>query len=97
MRKAILTETTADGGIDIYAVGVLFELGFAYNAACHGLWIHAWSRLRRIPGMWGRRSAWNGYLAEPLDYGRCTRAGHGWTRRRALADLERNMREVAER
>jgi hypothetical protein len=41
---------------------------------------------------WGAvRSALNGYLAEPnmpIEFDRC---GHGWTRRRALRDLERHL------
>lgn len=95
MSAIKLQEQTGDE-IDIYAVGVLYELGIAYNAARLNMWHEAWNRLRRIPGMWGRRNSWNGYLAEPLDSGRCTRAGHGWTRRRALADLRQHMREIGQ-
>jgi hypothetical protein len=91
MHRITLNEQTADG-VDIYAVGVQYELGFAYNLALHGMWREGWGRLKRIPGMWGRRNAWNGYLAEPLDSSRpFTRAGHAWTRRRALADLRRHV------
>ncbi|WP_280413163.1 hypothetical protein [Nocardia asiatica] len=92
-----LSETTTDG-IDIYAIGVLHELGFAYNLARHGRYRNAWDRLRRIPGFWDRRSSWNGYLAEPLDPTiRITRAGTGWTRRRAAADLRRHITQEAQR
>ncbi len=93
-----LSERT-DDGIDIYAVGVLYELGYALNAVVRQrMWGEAWNRLKRIPGMWGRRNVWNGYLAEPLDSTvRITRAGAGWTRRRAAADLRRHILEEARR
>ncbi|WP_280320099.1 hypothetical protein [Nocardia wallacei] len=81
--------------VDVYAVGVLYELLYARNAARHGMYGEAFGRLKRIPGMWRRRGAWNGYLAEPMirptGFRRC---GHGWTRRRALADLRRHIAEV---
>lgn len=82
--------------VEFYRVGVLKELWLAYRCARFGRLGEACRRLRRIPGMWRRRSAWNGYLAEPQDlplfyFHRC---GHGWTRRRALADLNRHLREV---
>ncbi len=80
---------------EIYRVGVLEELWFAYRCARFGRFSEARKHLHRIPGMWLRRSAWNGYLAEPLApavyFRRC---GHGWTQRRALADLNRHLREV---
>jgi hypothetical protein len=42
-----------------------------------------------------RRSAWNGYLAEPTTDGiYWTRCGHGWTKRRATASLLRHIGEV---
>ena len=90
-----MTESTE---IDIYAVGVLYELRFAYSAARHGAWMEALGRLKRIPGMWGRRSSWNGYLAEPRDSTvEITECGHGWTRRRALARLARNIESGGQR
>jgi hypothetical protein len=51
---------------------------------------HRWRSIRRH---WRRRSAWNGYLAEPYDSnsGTWTRCGHGWTVRRAVADLGRHL------
>jgi hypothetical protein len=51
---------------------------------------HFWRRLlRAIP----RRTAWRGYYAEgPPGIGR---VGTGWTRRRALRDLERAAAERA--
>ncbi|WP_029931060.1 hypothetical protein [Nocardia otitidiscaviarum] len=83
--------------IDIYPVGVLEEILYAYRAITRlGMWREAWTHVKRIPAMWGRRNAWNGYLAEPRDSSLCTRAGHGWTKRRALADLMRHMAEVAD-
>lgn len=84
--------------VEVYRVGVLEELWFAYRCVRFGRFRDAREHLRRIPGMWRRRSAWNGYLAEPVgvpaDHFR--RSGHGWTRRRALADLNRHLREVSE-
>ena len=44
---------------------------------------------------WRRRSYWNGYLAEHVGNLPHTRAGHGWTKRRALRDLHRHLAEVA--
>ncbi len=83
--------------VDIYSVGVLSELRCAYRAARIGRWREARPYLKRIPRMWGRRNAWNGYLAEPRTDGPWTRAGHGWTRRRAYTDLMWHMRRRAER
>ena len=81
--------------IDIYPVGVLHELLIAYRLIRNGFPREAWGRLKRIPAMRSRRNAWNGYLAEPRDSAiPITRAGHGWTRRRALADLQRHMARV---
>lgn len=43
---------------------------------------------------WRRQSFWNGYLAEPVwgEQGPSwTRCGTGWTRRRALASLAREV------
>lgn len=82
--------------VDIYPVGVLADLLFASRAVKHGHWHEALRWLNRLPGVWGRRNAWNGYLAEPLDSNLpFTRAGHGWTKRRALADLTRHIHEVS--
>lgn len=91
--KPTLSEETSDG-IDVHAIGVLHELLFAYRCIQLGMWQTACGRLRRVPRMWSRRNAWNGFMAEPMKSGLCTRAGCGWTRRRALADLKRQMREA---
>lgn len=81
--------------IDVYPVGVLAELLFAYRIVVKlGKWGEAWNRLKRIPGMWYRRNSWNGYLAEPCADIPILRCGHGWTKRRALADLRRHLAEL---
>lgn len=86
-----LSETTLDG-VDIYGTGVLYELGLAYNCIRLYHWREALNRLKRIPGMCGRRSSWHGYMAEFRDSTiRITRAGTGWTRRRAADDLYRHV------
>jgi hypothetical protein len=96
--------------VDVYPVGVLSDLlrirtalnpcaprprnyapvvppvGWRRNTIAH-----AWSSIRRS---WRRRNAWNGYLAEPTWQGYWTRCGHGWTQRRALADLNRHLAET---
>lgn len=41
------------------------------------------------------KNSFNGYLAEHRHLG--TRAGHGWTKRRALRDLYRHLAEVTQR
>ncbi len=43
------------------------------------------------------KNYFNGFLAEPADDGTWTRCGHGWTQRRALADLARHRADVAKR
>lgn len=90
----------ADIDVDVYPVGL-----------CHDLrMLHLGPRMRR-PRWWyrqalrrlveslgsGRRSYLNGYLAEPRERMGVTwtRCGHGWTRARALRDLEQHMAEVA--
>jgi hypothetical protein len=54
---------------------------------------HFWQRLLRAVK---RRNAWHGYHAEPrvMPPG-VKRIGTGWTRRRALRDLERHIAEAA--
>lgn len=82
--------------IDIYPVGVLKELLFAYRVIARaGMWREGWTHLKRIPKMWRKANVWNGYHAEPLDASLCTRVGQGWTKQRALADLVQHMAEVA--
>lgn len=77
--------------VDVYPVG----------------WLSAWKH-RKLHYFWHttveriRRRAWralrmslNGYLAEPRVFPHGVhRCGHGWTRRRALRDLRRLMREA---
>lgn len=77
--------------VDIYPVGLLHDL-----RRFHGEWLHdpAPGRRRRalrrlwrdFARSWRRRSYWNGFLAEDGGLPRC---GHGWTKRRALRDLDR--------
>lgn len=50
--------------------------------------IAGWARQRNWRAV---RGAFDGWLAEHAYAG--TRAGHGWTRRRALADLQRHLAE----
>lgn len=82
-------------GVDVYHVGLLSDLK------------HLWAQwrlfgnyrtgtaifLRRFARNWRRRSYWNGYLAEAT--GRHCNAGHGWTRKRALASLHREIEAAA--
>jgi hypothetical protein len=78
--------------IDIYSVGLLRDLH-----KFRGVWKHVpserWSvargLIRSFRTHWRQGSYWNGYLAEPPNHDgpSWTRCGHGWTRRRALADL----------
>jgi hypothetical protein len=73
---------------DVYPVGLLHDLRLAWR----GLWYapkkrHFWYASMLVSHFrthWRRRSYWNGYLAEQSDW---PRAGHGWTRARALRDL----------
>lgn len=70
-------------------------------------WLQAWKERRLLPywsyaktqarkGNWRAvRNGFNGYLAEvQFSSMRHTRCGHGWTRRRALADLGRHLGEL---
>jgi len=93
----------------IYPVGVLRQIKRIATAlrprATHPRWVPisppGWRRdtvrhaLRCIRDDAHRRSAWNGYLAEPTGEGiYWTRCGHGWTKRRATASLLRHIGEV---
>jgi len=84
------------GLTDVYAVGVLADLRqFRDNR----LALPLGRRLKTLRysffrlGTLTRRSAWNGFLAEPRDMTGLRRCGHGWTRHRALRDLERHIHE----
>jgi hypothetical protein len=101
---------TTPSGVDVYPVGILRQLKRIRTAldprAGHPLWGSktpnpGWRRMtirhaaHCIRDDAHRRSAWNGYLAEPIVDGlRWTRCGHGWTKRRALASLKRHIGEV---
>jgi hypothetical protein len=81
-----LVSTRRFGTVTIYPVGILqaFLMYVVHgNLATVKLFT---ARLRRD---WCRRSAWNGFLAEPDDCRNIGRCGHGWTRHRALMDLHR--------
>lgn len=84
--------------IDVYPVGWLAALRFAWRAARSGRAAPAYRRLRqqwrytrrciRLRKWRAVRNSLNGYLAEH-ELGR--RCGHGWTRRRAVRDLRRHL------
>lgn len=92
--------------VHIYAVGLLDHL-----RTVRGTWKHLGRReairtLRHRLGYlrhqirarnWRAvRNYFNGYLAEPLTHDEAwTRCGHGWTRKRALRDLNRHMDKLA--
>lgn len=91
--------------VDVYAVGVLAELlrlGRSLRARHPQAIRHALGRLRwtgsyligqaRARNWRAVRNTFNGYLAEHRSLG--SRAGRGWTRRRALADLYRHLAEI---
>jgi hypothetical protein len=85
--------------VDIYPVGLLAHLAhWASNPDRREAWrrlfydvrAHGLSNLR--PRRWASLRRWllNGYLAEPTDWpDGLTRCGTGWTRGRALRDLQR--------
>jgi hypothetical protein len=83
---------------DVYSVGLLHDLLFLARtvrlAPKHTY--EAWKKLRiGFSQSWRTRGYWNGYLAEPVTRGGWQRCGHGWTKRRALKDLERHMARIA--
>lgn len=84
--------------IDVYPVGLLSDLEFFVHAidrpdARRKLRYVAKCQVERIRRREWRalKSYFNGYLAEHPTLG--TRAGHGWTRGRALRDLARHLVE----
>lgn len=95
--------------VDIYPVGVLRDLIDAKNAARTGRWGHArWAVRRAVQTALRnvKRRKWrelrqhllNGYLAEPREWPlRLRRCGSGWTRARALRDLQRRVRRAERR
>ena len=89
----------------IYPVGALRQLTHIKRAlnpkAQVPIALKGWRRntityaIRTIWADKGRRSSWNGYLAEPTnDSIYWTRCGHGWTKRRAMSSLVRHVGEV---
>lgn len=88
---------TRDRNIDVYRVGFLYALHYDWRAitVAHRRPTKTWSELKRLVhhargGNWRDvRNMFNGWLAEHRYAG--TRCGHGWTRRRALADLRRHL------
>jgi len=90
---------TARPAVDIYPVGLLAHLAHwantpdrreAWRRLLYDVRTHGLPNLR--PGRWGSLRRWllNGYFAEPADWpDGLTRCGTGWTRGRALRDLQR--------
>lgn len=81
--------------IDVYPVGILRDVQHA--GVPHGLKV--WARYVRALGRqrnwWAIKNTFNGYLAEPAPWPpRLQRCGTGWTKRRALLDLQRKMRRA---
>lgn len=98
-----MAELETNRDIALYRVGVLQALFMDWRRltkrAGRRWWDPACTRAEvRKLAIWVRRRNWrairntfNGWLAEHAYAG--TRAGHGWTRRRALADLQRHLAE----
>jgi len=94
VADAIVASATAPVGIDVYPVGFFSDLKiWAGNpdrgAARQRLWrdIH-----RALSRRTWRRYLLNGFLAEPRDWpDGLKRCGSGWTRGRALRDLQRRI------
>lgn len=90
------------GQIHIYPVGLLHDIQmFIHTADRADARLRLRAQLRR-PISLIRRGEWkslrshlNGYLAEHDTLG--DRAGHGWTRGRALRDLIRHLEETERR
>lgn len=88
-----------DRNIDVYRVGVLWALHMDWRALTitHRRPTYVWRDIRYLAARIRRREwrpirmHFNGWMAEHRYAG--TRAGHGWTRRRALADLRRHLDE----
>ncbi len=84
----------AGPGVDVYHVGILSDLLHCRGRIRHLGWRKALSRLR-YDLRWSklrRRNNWNGWLAEAGDL---PHAGHGWTRKRAMRDLDRIAASLA--
>lgn len=75
--------------IDVYPVGVL-EAWKQRRMPNYARYLKFQLRKRNWRAI---RNAFNGYLAEPRDWPEgLTRCGSGWTKRRALDDLERRIK-----
>lgn len=95
--------TLPETEVDVYPVGVLDDLRFAYRAIRSG---HAREGYRKIrssvryvierarAGNWRSvRNSFNGYLAEPTPFPDGLKGcGSGWTKKRALRKLDERMR-----
>lgn len=85
--------------VDIYPVGLLHNLMIVGRITVRAprYLPRVLRRFGRDVGRgWRRRSYWNGWLAEPVSSrGTWARAGHGWTRKRALRDLDRHLGETS--
>lgn len=84
--------------VDVYPVGLRDDLRRLWRAISNRRDNTARYRLKRMcRSAFRSRSYWNGYLAEPTACPpglRWTRCGHGWTKRRAVADLYRHLLEA---
>jgi len=75
--------------IDVYPVGLFRDVKHRrFRSGLRYLRDQARGRNWRAVGNY-----FNGFLAEHPTLG--TRCGHGWTKRRALADLHRHIRELS--
>lgn len=77
--------------IDVYPVGFVRDMRLAWRAVLvNGDWQTARNRLRWVARResWGRRSYWNGWLAEHRDHGLAAR---GWTPGLALRHLRQKL------
>lgn len=88
----------------LYPVGLFDDLRRLVIMVRAGRWGTAKYRVKRIARQlhgeikYRELGYFNGFLAAPINYDpqslRWTRVGHGWTRRRALADLHRHLEEM---
>lgn len=90
--------------VDVYPVGLLADLQRDWRMVTklrkRPVYVRRclrYLRERIARGQWRAvKNTFNGYLAEPrVDDESWTRCGHGWTKRRALADLARHRRMLA--
>jgi hypothetical protein len=89
-----------DDGVSIYPVGALHDLLIVWRTALRAPSHLGWAFRKLRSGFRSgsrRRSYWNGYLAEPTTSNAWTRAGHGWTKRRARRSLDLHFIELVDR